>query len=99
MELSFESLTDGMEFSANIDGIPCVGKIAVFSGFVYLCQNKKSGALCGYDKRHGYNSSWIIRNPAKHVPSLSVSFAENRVTEFKILNKRKDRITEFYNQH
>ncbi|SRR6266403_2771065 len=98
MDLSFEMLYDGMEFSARINEIPCVGKIALFDGGVYLCQNVKSGAYCVRNKRHGYDFSWAILTKNCYKKTIERALKQNHVSEFKILNRRKNRITEFYNK-
>src|SRR6266403_2350518 len=99
MNLTFESLQDGMEFSAHIDGTPCEGKLCMYDNHVFLCQDKKDGIDCRRDRRHGYQFSWIIKDPYKKTTTLDQALKIHGVNGFKILNKRKDRITDFYNQN
>ncbi len=95
MDLSFELLYDGIEYSANIVGIPCVGKVSMFDNSVYLCQDKTEGSDCGVDRRHGYDYSWVIVESLDDTP-LEEALDLNDVKDFKIINrvadKRKERI-------
>lgn len=101
MELSFESLYDGIEFSAIIEGRLCIGKVSICNGGVYLCQNMQDGSDCGVDRRHGYDYSWIIRDSWDDTP-LEEALDSNGVENFKIINRvgdiRKERINTFYNK-
>ncbi len=60
---SIQDFKDGMNCTANIDGMNCSGKISFDYNGIFLCQHDKNGTPCN-DKK-GYKFSWIIYHNTK----------------------------------
>lgn len=70
---------NGRRFRAKIDGVLCEGKVKVYDGEAFLCQNKKFGYDCA--DRGGYKYSWRVTFFGK----VDFDDEDTRVTDFQLL--------------
>ena len=64
-ELVYEDFYQGQKFVGYIEETYCEGRITIEDEFVYLCQNKITGADC--DNKHGFKFSYTISHERKQI--------------------------------
>lgn len=72
----------GQWFKANIDGVACIGRVAVEGKHIFLCQDSKDGSYVS--NKLGFKCSWIITTGG----TLNLGSHNINVTDLVLLSRK-----------